>query len=356
MTKDVATTHRIAEIALGALKQIGLAATPQNIEVWCEHVEGCNPALSRDIRKVTDQDGKVSQRDAEKLHKEHVQRSDLSTHVIDIVNRFHDEVTDLQDMVEITGENAHGHSLALGGLSDQLRQSTEDYPGFGALLEGVLSVTKNIRAENHQLASRLAESVDEISTLQRSVESIQAEALKDSLTGIANRSMFDKTLTQKIAEATADGKELSLVIADIDHFKKFNDKWGHQTGDQVLRLVAEVMNANVKGQDLLARYGGEEFAVILPGTSLENARMLADRIRFAVESRRLKKRRTKEDLGVVTLSMGVALYRSADSMESLIERADQGLYAAKHAGRNQVIDETALASLNDAAVKGKRTA
>ena len=101
-----------------------------------------------------------------------------------------------------------------------------------------------------------------------------------------------------MALAVADDKELALILSDVDHFKKFNDTWGHTTGDQVLRLVAEVMNAKVKGQDFLARYGGEEFIIALPDTSVQNAKMLADRIRTAIQSRRLKKRRTNEDLGV----------------------------------------------------------
>ncbi len=342
MSARVEPTHRIAEIALGALKQIGLPAIPRNFEVWYAHAEGRNPELSRAIQVVTDASGKVSQDAADELFKEYIQHADLSRDVIDLVTRFQAEVSDLYDMIEQTGENASGHSETLSSLSDQLRQTTEEYPAVGKLLEGVISVAKDIRNENERLENRLADSASEISTLQRNVENIQAEAMKDSLTGIANRSTFDKALVQQMAEAAASGEDLALVIADIDNFKLFNDKWGHQTGDQVLRLVAEVMNANVKGQDVLARYGGEEFAIVLPGTSLHNARMLADRIRIAVESRRLKKRRTKEDLGVITMSMGVGVRRKGDTTESIIERADECLYAAKARGRNIVIDEGGL--------------
>ena len=136
-------------------------------------------------------------------------------------------------------------------------------------------------------------------------------------------------------------------MADIDHFKQFNDTWGHQTGDQVLRLVAEVMDANLKGQDLLSRYGGEEFAMILPETKIENAEMLANRIREAVESRRLQKRRTGEDLGVITLSMGIAGHVEQDDPESMVERADECLYAAKRTGRNRVVAEHELENLQN---------
>ena len=284
MKAGVEATHRIAEISLGALKDIGLESTPRNFELWYNHVEGRNPALSRDIQKSLDPFGKLSQENADQLYKQHVQHADLSRDVIELVTRFRAEVSDLHDMIEQTGENATEHNETLTGLSEQLRKTSEEFPAVGALLEGVISVAKDMRSENEQLESRLAASATEINTLQRNVEDIQAEAMKDSLTGVANRSLFDKALQQQMAEARASGQPLALVLSDIDHFKKFNDQWGHQTGDQVLRLVAEVMNANVKGQDILARYGGEEFAIILPETSLKNAHMLADRIRGAVES------------------------------------------------------------------------
>ena len=287
-----------------------------------------------------DAEGRVTQTQADELFRKHIQRNDLSRDVVDLVTRFQEEVADLYDAIETTGEHTHGHNETLTDLTQQLRQSTEKYPAVGALLENAITVTKAMRSENEKLESRLAESAAEVATLQQNVEKIQAEAIKDPLTGVANRREFDKTLKKKVAEAAEFGEPLALVLADIDFFKSFNDKWGHQTGDQVLRLVAEVMNANVKGQDLLARYGGEEFAIILPGTTLENGSMLADRIRRAVEARRLKKRRTNEDLGVVTMSMGVAAFHDKDSMDTLVERADKCLYAAKEAGRNRVIDES----------------
>lgn len=332
-------THRIGEVALGALKQIGLSASPQNYELWYAHIEGRAPSLSRDIQKELDPEGKLDQESADALYKKHIQHGDLTRSVIDLVARFQAEVTDLYDVIDRSGEVTVGHNETLTELSDQLRQSTEEYPAVGALLEGVMSVAKDMRAQNGQLEMRLAESTSEINALQRNLESIEAEALKDSLTGVGNRAAFDKFVIEQMALAVAEDKELALILSDVDHFKKFNDTWGHTTGDQVLRLVAEVMNANVKGQDLLARYGGEEFAIALPGTSIENAKMLADRIRVAVQSRRLKKRRTNEDLGVVTISMGVAGYEKLDTLETFIERADACMYAAKNAGRNRVFSE-----------------
>ena len=342
MKSGVESTHRIAILALDGLKRAGLAATPRNFELWYAHLDGRYPSLSRDIEYATDAFGKITQENADSLFRVHLQRADLTRSVIDIVARFNEEVSDLHGAIEKSGETATDNTAMLGEISAQLRQSTKDYPAVGALLEGVVKIAKDMREQNEDLETRLEESATEISSLQRNVESIEAEAMKDPLTGVANRACFDRAILSCIAEAEATGAPLSLLLADIDHFKNFNDKWGHQTGDQVLRLVAEVMNGNVRGGDTLARYGGEEFAILLPGAKLENALAFAERVREAVESRRLKKRRTDEDLGIVTMSIGVAAYRSADTAESLIERADECLYAAKGAGRNQVVDEKNL--------------
>lgn len=130
---------------------------------------------------------------------------------------------------------------------------------------------------------------------------------------------------------------MSLMLTDIDHFKTFNDNFGHLTGDQVLRLLAMSVKHNVKGEDTTARYGGEEFAVILPNTILRAAVTVAEHIRRAVMAKELVKRSTGEHLGRMTISIGVATLRKGDTGQSLIERADTCLYAAKRHGRNRVI-------------------
>jgi diguanylate cyclase len=128
-------------------------------------------------------------------------------------------------------------------------------------------------------------------------------------------------------------------MGDVDHFKKFNDTWGHATGDQVLRLVAQCFKATVKGRDTAARFGGEEFVVILPATALKNAERVAENIRKAVESKKIVKRSTGETLGSITLSIGVSQYVKGEDPAETINRADACLYAAKRGGRNRVCSE-----------------
>ncbi|MCB2112906.1 MAG: diguanylate cyclase [Parvularculaceae bacterium] len=339
MIDAVEESYQIAERAIAALRQAHLAASPRNLELWLMLIEGKSPSLARDAQRLSDDDGVITQEDADKLYDIHIVRQGLSRDVVDLIQRFEDEMGKISDAVESSGMNVTGNSEKLRFLTMELKRSAADNPAVGALMDGVLSVAKSVREANERLEQQLANSSDEVDTLRRNIENIQQEAMLDPLTGVKNRKTFDAEIERMARVANESGEPLVLIMADVDHFKKFNDKWGHQTGDHVLRLVAEVMNANVKGQDVLARYGGEEFAVILPGTSLPNAVMLANRIRASVESRRLKKRRTDEDLGVITLSMGAAVYRWGDTPDSFIERADKCLYAAKRRGRNQVVDE-----------------
>jgi diguanylate cyclase len=193
---------------------------------------------------------------------------------------------------------------------------------------------------NKTLEARLSASKLEISELQEILEAVRSENQTDPLTSLANRKFFDDALAKMLATAQERREPLSLVLLDIDHFKKFNDSYGHLTGDQVLRLVAVAVKQNVKGQDISARYGGEEFAIILPTTALRAAVTVADKIRRAVMTKDLMKRSTGEHLGRVTMSIGVAALAQGDTPQTLIERADVCLYAAKRSGRNRVISQT----------------
>jgi diguanylate cyclase len=210
------------------------------------------------------------------------------------------------------------------------------------MAQKLLGETRRMQDANAQLEQKLEASRDDIAALQRDLDEVRRESMLDPLTKIFNRKSFDEGLLKSFNEASREGTPLCLMLLDIDHFKRFNDTWGHQTGDQVLRLVAMTLKSNIKGKDMAARYGGEEFAAILPETDLEGAIIVADNIRKAIQAKELLKRSTNEKLGRITASMGVAMYKPGDTPGSLIERADRCLYAAKHAGRNRVLGENEL--------------
>jgi diguanylate cyclase len=208
-----------------------------------------------------------------------------------------------------------------------------------AIVDSLMRSTGEMRETNKALRDRLTLSKSEISDLQQSLEAIRAESLTDPLTGLGNRKYFDRSIDAAVQNALDNGEPLSLLMFDIDHFKSFNDSYGHLTGDQVLRLVGLSLKQTIKGQDITARYGGEEFAVVLPNTALRQALTVADHIRRAVMAKELKKKSTGEILGRVTISVGVSMLKPGDDTDSLIERADACLYAAKRSGRNRVICE-----------------
>lgn len=321
-------------------KQLRLAADPRNLSLLYAHLARSNKTLSSDFLAAISSDGYMSQAEADRLYDVHIQQADYSERVASVIYQLEGQVAKVADAVAQSGADSKGHTEQLGALTGELGAVAADAdPSVGALLEGVAGIVKSVADANARLETQLAESSDEISFLRESIDSIQQEAMTDPLTGVRNRKTFDESIQSTVERANETGEPLTMILADIDHFKRFNDRWGHQTGDQVLRLVAEMMKANVKGKDILARYGGEEFAVILPATQLEHGVSLADRIREAIGKRILKKRRTNESMGAVTMSMGVAEFKDTDTVETLIARTDQCLYAAKHLGRDRVVSD-----------------
>jgi len=140
------------------------------------------------------------------------------------------------------------------------------------------------------------------------------------------------------------GGPLGILLIDIDHFKKFNDNYGHQIGDQVLRMVAKVFQESVRDVDLAARYGGEELVAVVPGADLDRCAEVAERIRSRIAEARLTRRSTGRAIASVTVSVGVAQFRLAESAEATIQRCDRALYQAKRAGRNRIVTENEIDS------------
>ena len=189
------------------------------------------------------------------------------------------------------------------------------------------------------MENRLEESTARIKSLSTDLETVRQEAITDGLTGIANRKHFDAVFTAAADEAQETGEDLCLLVLDIDHFKKFNDTYGHQVGDQVLKLLAMTLTESIKGRDTAARYGGEEFVVVLPATTLDNAVTVADNIRERVVKKAVVNRKTGKNLGSISVSIGVGRYAPGESPAETVARADQALYVAKKCGRNRVVRE-----------------
>ncbi len=198
---------------------------------------------------------------------------------------------------------------------------------------GAMDAVGKILEANQRLKVQLHDAHKRLEQQAQQIEVHAAHALTDSLTGLANRRAFDAELTRRVAESGRYGAPLSLIMLDIDHFKQFNDEFGHGAGDMVLAEVAKALKATMRTPDFVARYGGEEFAIIMPHTAMDQIPICAERIRLRIEETRCE---FEGQTLSVTASLGVAQFIRGQKSADLLRCADEALYAAKHAGRNRV--------------------
>ncbi|HEY9854224.1 MAG TPA: diguanylate cyclase [Stenomitos sp.] len=208
---------------------------------------------------------------------------------------------------------------------------------FTAQDQSLLEAIANQAALTIQNAQLLEEQERQIHELERALQLVheaQIKAVTDGLTGLFNHLFFKEQLINAMAEAERYGTPLSVIMVDLDHFKRINDTYGHQTGDEVLRQASACLRQTVRDSDIVARYGGEEMAVLLPHTDGAGGALAAERIRAAIAAMPL--RTIAGEPFTVTASLGVASLRAGSTAVELLERADKALYTAKHRGRNQV--------------------
>ncbi len=337
MSSSPETEEASAELLRLALPMMNKHAadfTPQSYAIWYDYVRGSNEKLKTDIDFALKSAKKLTANYTFDLYQRHiVDRAEQSlgkvrADIAQLVSQLDLKLANAGDDTEsFTRQLTHfGEKISQPLAAEDLQQHVSEMAVNAAHLGETMGAVRN----------ELNASQDEVKRLSEELQRARDEALVDALTQVKNRKAYEMALVQFMAESDTTGNPFSVVMFDIDHFKRINDEYGHLFGDQVIRAVAQAIKGNVKGRDLVARYGGEEFIVLLPDTRVSGAVIVADHIRSAIERGRIKKRNSEESVGSITISGGVAEYSGKETSQEFIERADKGLYQAKQSGRNRV--------------------
>jgi diguanylate cyclase len=307
---------------------------PLTYAVWFEYVAGCNDALRREIDHLTDNGRKLGDEVTRRLYYKHVADLDQKS-----AERIQGDLQRVLTQVSESTSEADGHVGGFGERMERLQSSLRDdmpAPDLRRTVDAVRRDSQQMRVALHSLHNKLSQTREEMDVLRTELTRVRTEAQTDSLTGLLNRRGLDERLAALSEAACRRAAPLSLVLADIDHFKRVNDNYGHVFGDRVIRMVGEALKAAVKGRDIVARFGGEEFAILLIDTPVIGARTAAEQMRDHVSRARIRRLSTEENVGNITVSLGVTAYRPGESIGDFIHRADTALYASKEAGRNRV--------------------
>jgi diguanylate cyclase len=321
--------------ALEHLMHDGLTPTPQNYTVYYHYYSGGISALNAAYNSLA-AGGKISQQQCDELYNKYVVADGQIAFLRDANEVIDREIKKVMELLSQSAKGAGQFGENLDQFSGQLNtQPTVET--LRNLVNKIAAETQVIAAQNQKLQGDLAVTTDQLSDMRNKFERIHKESQIDSLTEVGNRKFFDQQIINEMIEAREKDLPLSLLMVDIDHFKKFNDSYGHLIGDQVLRLVARTMIENLKGKDIIARYGGEEFAILLPQTRVQDAERVANQLRVTLATKQIKKRESNEILGAITISIGATEYITGEDKDEMISRADEALYKAKQTGRNKVV-------------------
>lgn len=331
-----ALAQRVQEL----MRDYGPSATPRAYTVWYSYVAGEHPLMNDAIKRLIAQNQTLTESETDALFEQHLAGGRLAHMAGETSATVLSEIAGVMEMLDLSVGSAAAYNASLSSLSQDLTQNAITRERVREIVGTVVAKTREVATNNRVLEARMRESRAEIEMLREKLEATRLESLTDPLTGLSNRKHFEEVLRASVEAAAQTGTAMSLIVLDIDFFKRFNDLYGHLTGDQVLRLVAIVMRESAGKQATLSRFGGEEFGIVLSGLDRAEARTIAEAVRQSVMGRDLVKRSTGESLGRVSVSVGVAAHKTGDTPVSLLERADLCMFAAKRAGRNRTIDDS----------------
>jgi len=332
-------TVGLAEESFGYMKAFAQPADPKSYGVWYAVAAGDNGLLRQAVDKLIKSKGTPSPKDIENLYNTHISSAHISEKIDQLGLRVLGEIEHVVTTIETAQGTATNYRKNINDISERL-DVANDREGTRSIVENLINATRLMETKNLALRGQLNSVLQEVAELRGALNAARKDSLTDTLTSLGNRKYFHQTLTAIIEQCHERKDPLSLLMVDIDHFKRVNDTYGHVIGDRVLRFVALALERNIKGQDIVARYGDDQFAVILPQTRLSAAIRIAQQMRVGLMNRDLLRHLVNEKKSPLTISVGVASLDRGGIAQALVEAANICLYAAKRCGLNRVVAET----------------
>lgn len=331
--ENSATAAEYLKKAIPHMVDKQLPANPINYTLWYNYVANNIPLLNLALENIVNQEGSVSPEQSQELFLHYIVGEHMEEH-----NQTLESITQVAThILSRLGESLKGSEnfdQQLGNNIGQLEQAGS-LDEVTAIIDQVISTTEGIRSANSEFQQNMQQANDEIGSLRAKLESAEKQAYIDQLTQINNRHAFDRKLIE-LLQAESGSENVCLILLDLDHFKSFNDNYGHVIGDRVLQRLGEIIREHCTGNAFGARYGGEEFAVIISDGSIESASAIAENLRQQLEQVRVKLKNSDKILNNISASFGIANYAANEPIEMFIDRADKALYRAKNNGRNRV--------------------
>ncbi len=336
---DFEYATEVAEKAVRSMSQQRVPPTPNNFHTWFKYSLGTSPDLKRAIDILVGNKRKFDVTTNRDLFAAYVgPHTADDTDLNNVSQQLHSVVASAKHYLKVAIADNRSQIRAISDVADQSEVKVDPK----SLIENLLNELAQAVTRATKLEARFVESTRELDTIRDSLNKSEERARTDTLTGLPNRRALDEFFRKAQIAAMEQGEPLSVLLIDIDHFKTFNDNFGHGVGDQVLRLMSNVLRERLRDIDLPARYGGEELIAVLPGADLPGCEVVAERIRRAISECRITRRSTGELLPSITVSIGVGQFQFGESMADLIDRCDRALYLAKRTGRDRVVTENEL--------------
>ncbi|WP_367155010.1 GGDEF domain-containing protein [Methylomonas sp. HYX-M1] len=335
-TYDFSTdaNQKVLQQVLPLLERHQIAANPINYAICYDYIVGSNTGLRKVVSDLLKENKPLDRSTSLEIYSTHICSATLASFeklnasLRQVLDQASNAISDTCSKAEETNDSFQKKS--------QILQSLSTRSDINSLLQEIITETHALAATSQTMQSRLLDANRELSQLRTELDQMRQIAVTDSLTGLLNRRAFDQTLNEVLAHFS-EAESTFLALLDIDRFKRINDTYGHTIGDSVIRFAASLMRQYAQSHHHTARYGGEELAIIMPGTSRDDALAICENIRATLEKSRLKRKNDQQPLGVITVSIGLAELQAGDDSESFIDRADKALYTAKTSGRNKIV-------------------